>query len=415
MTTVVHVPRRLTPRAWGGTERVLAETLPLLEESGLRQRVLTTRALDASPNWALGDVAVTRFGYFYPEWPLSEARRELYDRKGGNLVSFALARRLSEVRDLALVHCHTGNRLAAQCLAVARRRQVPCVLSLHGGHFAVPSEERLRTAARDDRAPPGGLPWGKVLSGWWRTRSLLERMDAVVCVGIEEYELCRERLRGPEVVLLPGGVNVEAFEKGSADRGRELLQVPKGSPLVACVARLDSQKDQRTLVQAFRRLPDRRTHLALVGPETEPGYAASLCQIAGSDAERLRVVDALPSCDVPDVLAAADIAVLPSRHEPFGLSCLEAWAAGVCLVAADVGGPRWLLRGGHGGRLFPPGDVEALKGVLTELLDDPTERRRLAAEGSRRARDEFTWRRRADSLLALYRRLGVYPRVRRAG
>src|SRR5690606_13493018 len=91
----------------------------------------------------------------------------------------------------------------------------------------------------------------------------------------------------------------------------------------------------------------------------------------------------------------------------FGLSCLEAWAAGTCLVAADVGGPRWLLAEQTSGRTFPPGDDQALARLLRELSSDAAQRRRLEAEGQRRAREEFTWEQCAEKLLALYRSLGV--------
>lgn len=421
MGTIAHIPRRLTPRSWGGTERVLSQTLPLLKRSGLQQRVLTTRALDEEPYWDMNGVPVSRFTYAYPEWPLSPELRQTYDRCGGNLVSFSLARRLMHLRDLALVHCHTGNRLAAQCLHVARRRSVPFVITLHGGHFAVPEAERrrwnlqtavLEAADRESAADPKEvfpwrLPWGKALSLLWRTRKLLEQADAVVCVGIDEYEAARKKLKNPRVELLPGGVDPDVFAAGSEERGRRLLGVPPDAPLVVCVARLDAQKDQETLVRAWLSLENREVYLALVGPETEPGYALRCRELARPAAQRIRIVESLPSERIPDVLAAAQIAVLPSRHEPFGLSCLEAWAAGTCLVAADVGGPRWLLNGEGAGRLFPPGDVERLAALLRELLDDEGARKRLELAGARRARAEFTWEQRAERLLALYHALGV--------
>jgi glycosyltransferase involved in cell wall biosynthesis len=383
-----------------------------LRQAGLRQRVLTTRALEAQPTGELSGIPVTRHSYSYPEWPLSEARQALYDRRAGNLVSFPLARHLLHLKDLALVHCHTGNRLGAQCLRVARRRKVPCVLTLHGGHFAVPEEEKLRWGRPSASAADSGsflpsLPWGKALSFWWGTRDLLENVDAVVCVGIEEYEQARKNLRRPRVVLLPGGVDIAAFERGGRERGRHLLKVPQDGLLVACVARLDPQKDQETLLRAWLELPHPKVFLALVGAETEPGYAQRLRELARAAGDRLRVVDSMESDRIPDVLAAADVAVLPSRHEPFGLSCLEAWAAGTCLIASDVGGPRWLLSGETAGRLFPPGNVQRLAELLRELLGDSEQRARLAREGEQRARGEFTWEHRAESLLDLYESLGI--------
>ncbi len=410
MPTIAHVPRRLAACSWGGTERVLAQTLPLLRQGGLRQRVLTTRALDQRRGDELSGAPVTRHSYLYPEWPLSEERRAQYDRRAGNMVSFSLARHLLHLKDLALVHCHTGNRLGAQCLRVARRRGVPCVLTLHGGHFAVPDDEKRRGEQRRelrDVFRARTLPWGKVLSLLWDTRNLLENVDAVVCVGIEEYEAAKKALKRPRVVLMPGGVDVSTFQGGGRERGRRLLEVPEDARLIVSVARLDPQKDQETLLRAWRRLEDEQVFLALVGAETEPGYAARLRELAAASGDRLRIVDNMPSERIPDVLAAADIAVLPSRHEPFGLSCLEAWAAGTCLVASNVGGPRWLLKGETAGRLFSAGDSVELCALLRELLDDPAQCARLSREGEQRARAEFTWEHRAEALLDLYASLGV--------
>jgi DNA-binding NtrC family response regulator len=72
------------------------------------------------------------------------------------------------------------------------------------------------------------LPWGKVLSLAWNTRGLLQRADAVICVGIEEYEEARQRLRGSRVELLPGGVDLVVSDIKMPDRnGYEVFRSAK--------------------------------------------------------------------------------------------------------------------------------------------------------------------------------------------
>ncbi len=406
--TVAHVPRRFTPNAWGGTERVLQETLPLLGGAGYPCVIHTTQALDPRPFWTIAGVPVTRHRYFYPQWPLEPELALRFDQKGGNLVSFPLARALTEMDELGLIHAHTGNRLGAQCLRVARQRAVPFVLTLHGGVFAVPEAERQELLRPLSSAKPS-LAWGKLLSALWSTRQLLNRADALVCVGVDEYEAAQRALPEQRVEFIPGGVSMEDFGRADGARGRAQLGVSSDRALLVCIARVDHQKDQATLVRAWAGL-ELECDLALIGPETTAGYLETLRGLARAadrrQAGRLLTPGAVASEAVTDLYAAADISVLPSRHEPFGLTCLESWAAKRCLVAADVGGPRWLLSGeGDGqrtGRLFPAGNAEALRELLRELLSDPEQRRQLGERGYERARREFSWRRRAERVSALY-------------
>ena len=114
---------------------------------------------------------------------------------------------------------------------------------------------------------------------------------------------------------------------------------------------------------------------------------------------------------VPDILAAADLAVLPSRHEPFGLAAVEAWASETPLIASQVGGPAELLKDGRGGVLFRPGDHRALTSAITDLLADPERRARYAAHGRNRAMREFTWATRSRRLLDIYREVMAEPVV----
>ena len=144
-----------------------------------------------------------------------------------------------------------------------------------------------------------------------------------------------------------------------------------------------------------------RPWLVLAGAETEPGYGAQLTTLA-QGAERLVLAGQRDRHALADLLAAAAVAVLPSRHEPFGLAILEAWAAGRAVIAADTGGPRSLLGDGAAGALFPVGDDTALAALLNDV------RIPAWAETAKAKAADHAWEHRLAELRSLYEELGAW-------
>ncbi|MBI1813304.1 glycosyltransferase family 4 protein [Candidatus Peregrinibacteria bacterium] len=95
--------------------------------------------------------------------------------------------------------------------------------------------------------------------------------------------------------------------------------------------------------------------------------------------------------DIPAILAATDIFVLPSHSEGLSNALMEAMASGCACVATEVGGNSFLLQNGISGFLFPPGDREALLSHLRRLLDDPAKRRSLGEAARARIEKQFSW------------------------
>lgn len=106
--------------------------------------------------------------------------------------------------------------------------------------------------------------------------------------------------------------------------------------------------------------------------------------------------------DMPSLLGAADLLVVPSRIEPLGIVVLEAFSAGLAVVASNVGGLPEMLENEVTGLLVEPSDSEALAAACLRLLADPQLRRSLTDGGARVLSDRFTLERMADRLLSVY-------------
>jgi glycosyltransferase involved in cell wall biosynthesis len=156
-------------------------------------------------------------------------------------------------------------------------------------------------------------------------------------------------------------------------------------PLVLVPARLDPQKGHRYLLQAAVEVPD--VTFLLAGDGSERPVLLALAKSLGLGD---RVVFLGYRADIPTLLAACDLVVLPSLYEGLPLSLLEAMAAGKPVIASRIGGVDELVADGENGLLVPPGDPHALAGAIRGLLDDSERAGRLAAAGQALVDREFS-------------------------
>jgi glycosyltransferase involved in cell wall biosynthesis len=191
---------------------------------------------------------------------------------------------------------------------------------------------------------------------------------------------------------------------------REELGIAPGRPLVLSVGRLHPQKGYDVLVAAASRWRARQPTPVVVIAGSGPAYMRLAGQISH---QRAPVVLAGHRTDVPDLLAAADLAVVTSVWEARQLFAQEAMRAGVPLVATAVGGlPDLIGRDDPAALLIPPRDVDAVDEAVRLLLDDPDRRAEYARRAAERA---ATWPTEAETLAqvrAVYDE--VAGRVRRA-
>ncbi len=126
--------------------------------------------------------------------------------------------------------------------------------------------------------------------------------------------------------------------------------------------------------------------------------------------EQILFVPSQAQSQMPLFYNAADVVVMPSRYESFGLAALEAQACGTPVVASRVGGLPFAVQDGYSGFLVEQGQPAELAGALTRLLENPVLRRKLGQQAGLRA-EQFGWRAVADSVIATYQEL-VVPATR---
>jgi glycosyltransferase involved in cell wall biosynthesis len=161
------------------------------------------------------------------------------------------------------------------------------------------------------------------------------------------------------------------------------LPVPRGAQAFCCISRLAKDKGIEDLLSALSRVP--RAHLVIVGDGPLLPELRALAEQLGV-ARRTHFMGRRD--DVERVLAASDILALPSYREGTPRAITEAMAAGLPVVATDVGGIPEQVVDGRNGYLVPPGKLAALAARITRLLAEPDLRRKMGAVARRRAR---TW------------------------
>lgn len=404
---ILQVPRRFVASEWGGTETTILQTSRALRAAGHEVEIFTSLALAEQRRETFHGVPVRRFPYRYPFLGLSAEDKRDMDKKGGNLLSLSLLWALVREPGVDLLHAHTGKRVGGSVRTAARLRGIPYVVTLHGGFFEVPPGEM------DQMLAPirNRFEWGRAFGALLGARRVLEDAAAVICVGGDEYAAAQRQLPRQRVELLPNGVDCAFFATGDGPGFRAAYDIPSERRIILCVSRIDYQKNQIGLVEALAQVVAERpaAHLVLLGPVTVANYQERLlARVRALGLERhLTLIPGLRPDNpcLSGAFHAADIFCLPSLHEPFGIVILEAWAAGLPVVASRVGGIPSFTHDGQDCLLAEPGDTDHLARQLQRLLDHPELADRLASAGRDKARRDYDWSRISARLLAIYRDL----------
>jgi glycosyltransferase involved in cell wall biosynthesis len=241
-------------------------------------------------------------------------------------------------------------------------------------------------------------------------------------VAISDYMAAHLRAAGipaAKLDVVTNGADLDTFnpEVDGAPM-RQAYGIPAEAPLILQIARLAEQKRQEDLLRAFalarKRVPGLRC--LLIGSENTaiasgpfPTYMAKLRHICEQEQLGDSVSIAPARSEAPLLMAAADIVVMPSVEEPWGLVVTEAMAAGKPVIGAASGGIPEQIVDGETGFLVPPRSPEALAEKLVALAQDPDLRVRMGRAARRRAEICFDQAQLAVKFAAIYEALVAVP------
>ncbi len=296
---------------------------------------------------------------------------------------------LNRVDRVDMVHAHDW-MVADAAAEIAGALRVPWVLTVH-------ATEHGRRQGRLDE------PVHRAVHEAER-RAVRAAGRVVVCSPAMRAEVVDVLgARPSSVTVVPGGVDARAWSPSPETVRLADARWRHGGPLVVAAGRLEWEKGFSTLLRAVPALRDLDPELRVVVAGTG-SYCPALVRLRDELALTSADVELPGRLDPPDLaalLAAADVTVVPSRYEPFGLVALEAMAAGTCVVATRTGGLTQTVRDGVTGRLVDVGDVNGLAATLHELLVDQAQRARLARAGRDAARRQG-WDEVASRTLEVY-------------
>jgi D-inositol-3-phosphate glycosyltransferase len=275
--------------------------------------------------------------------------------------------------------------------------RVPLAISFH-------TLGRVKNATRrPDQAPAGLLRIAAETEVIARAGCVIASTQSEAAQLIDHYAARPERL-----CVSPPGLDHRIFHPGDRRAAREALGLPIEGRVVLFAGRIQPLKGPDVALAAFANLaahlPDCR--LLVVGGPSGPQGRDELARLrAGAAAaglqERVLLRDPLPHRELAAAYRAADVVVVPSRSESFGLVAVEAQACGIPVVASAVGGLGDAVADGKSGLLITGWDPADYTAALERILTEPGLAERLSRGGVANA-EQFSWPATADRMLELY-------------
>ncbi len=244
-------------------------------------------------------------------------------------------------------------------------------------------------------------------------QQILEQSNCIVATSPQEQEALRTLVSHlGQIEVIPCGTDIENFQASPKSEARSQLGFKPDQQIALYVGRFDPRKGIETLVRACAQLQENpNLHLVIVGgsdPTQSDGQERLRIEaiVEGLGlSQQTTFVGRVGHDRLPLYYTAADVCVIPSHYEPFGLVAIEAMACGTPVVASAVGGLKFSIVPEETGLLVPPQNVEAFADAIQRILSDELWAKKLKKQASERVQRNFSWSGVAAQLSDLYRRV----------
>ncbi|HEY3108582.1 MAG TPA: glycosyltransferase family 4 protein [Chloroflexota bacterium] len=380
------------PHNVGGLGKHVFELVPALSRAGVEVQLLT-------PRWAGGvgeEVVADATMVHRVEPPVVDMPDFFTGAWRTNVAIEEQGKRLLDAGGFDLIHAHDW-LVAFAGVALKHAFKVPLLATVHATEFG-----------RSRGIPSGEMPRAIHNVEWWLT---YEAWRVIVCSHFMAAEVGMAfHTPVDKVDVVPNGVDTARFDALdgvdlSEFRRRYALDSEK---IVFYVGRVVHEKGVHLLVEAMPAIlaarPDAK--LVVAGTGGSLGTArARAAELALGD--KVLFTGFIPDEDRDQLFRVADVACFPSLYEPFGIVALEAMAARVPVVAANVGGLADVVENHETGLTIYPDSVDSLAWGVVQTLDHPDWAAARVENAYRMVRQRYNWGAIAESTLDVYRRVGA--------
>ena len=250
-------------------------------------------------------------------------------------------------------------------------------------------------------------------------REVINQVDRIVASTIDEKENLIKLYSSPKekISIIPPGVDIARFYPISNDEAKEFLNIPADEKMILFVGRIEPLKGIDTLIKAIAQMRKSDVlstcphYLYIIGgePNSENGNGNQEIERLKALCEEFGVGDMILFMGKKDqntlqyYYSAAEIVVMPSNYESFGMVALEAMACGTPVVATQVGGLQHLIQNGKTGFIVPYNNPDSLEEKLTQLICLPELRAQMSRNSIEYART-YSWERITPRIIDLYKK-----------
>ena len=295
----------------------------------------------------------------------------IYTEKPFDVRKWGIVKNFLRKQKVDLIHAH-GTRANSNVLWAARSLGIPVIYTVHGWSFHQDQKPIVRTI--------------RILG----EKYLTSKTAVNISVSASNQQSGKEQIKSFESVVINNGIDQTKFNPGKKYKNiRAELNIPNESLLVLFIARFTAHKQPLALIEAFAKSlsSNSKMHLLMVGDGDQRKQAELIVKEYGL--EKKITLESFRQ-DVPDILASADIFVLPSLWEGLPIGLLEAMAMGKAVIATNVDGTSEVVQHNENGLLISTeGLVQNLTKALIELSSDEEKKNKFRINAIKTVNDRY--------------------------